>query len=93
MDPNPILPASCLVAPVVWELDADTPLQCPAKRLYVPSAVRDRLIYWAHTTLLWSSWDRSDGALCGWEVLVAYLGQGREGLCFLLIGVRSVYAS
>ena len=59
MDPTPILPASCLVAPVVWELDADieqalcvesAPLQCPAGRLYVPSAVRDRLIYWAHTS-------------------------------------------
>ena len=23
MDPTPILPASCLVAPVVWALDAD----------------------------------------------------------------------
>ncbi|XP_070301381.1 protein unc-79 homolog [Salvelinus sp. IW2-2015] len=43
----------------VWELDADieqalrtepAPLQCPARRLYVPSAVRDRLIYWAHTS-------------------------------------------
>ena len=58
MDPTPILPASCLVAPVVWELDEDierascaepAPLQCPAGRLYVPSAVRDRLIYWIHT--------------------------------------------
>ena len=59
MDPTPILPASCLVAPVVWELDADierasraepSPPECPAGRLYVPSAVRDRLIYWAHTS-------------------------------------------
>jgi hypothetical protein len=59
MYPTPILPASCLVAPVVWELDTDieqalrtepAPLQCPAGRLYVPSAVRDWLIYWAHTS-------------------------------------------
>ena len=59
MDPTPILPASCLVAPVVWKLDADierasraepAPPQCPAGRLYVPSAVRNRLIYWAHTS-------------------------------------------
>ena len=54
MDPTPILPASCLVAPEVWELDVDieraepAPPQCPAGRLYVPPAVRDRLIYWAH---------------------------------------------
>jgi hypothetical protein len=43
MDPTPILPASCLVVPVVWELDADierassaepAPPQCPAGRLY-----------------------------------------------------------
>ena len=42
-----------------WKLDVDieqalcaepTPLQCPAGRLYVPSAVCDRLIYWAHTS-------------------------------------------
>jgi hypothetical protein len=42
---------------VVWELDADieralrtesTPPQCPAGHLYIPSAVRDRLIYWGH---------------------------------------------
>jgi hypothetical protein len=54
MDPIPILPASCLVAPVVWELDVDierasraepSPPQCPAGHLYVPSAVCDRLIY------------------------------------------------
>ena len=60
MDPTPILPASCLLAPVVLELDADieravrtepTPPQCPAGRLYVPSAVRNRLIYWAHSSL------------------------------------------
>ena len=59
MDHTPILPASCLVAPVVWELDADieraictepTSPQCPAGHLYVLSAVRDRLIYWAHTS-------------------------------------------
>ena len=38
MDQTPILPASCLVAPVMWDLDADieqalctepAPLQCP----------------------------------------------------------------
>ena len=59
MDPTPTLPASCLVAPVVWELDADiewasraepAPPQCPAGRLYVLSTNRNRLIYWAHTS-------------------------------------------
>ena len=59
MGKTPILPAPCLVAPVMWELDADieqalhtesAPLRCPVGRQYVPSAVRDQLIYWAHTS-------------------------------------------
>uniref|UniRef100_A0A8C7RX13 Gypsy retrotransposon integrase-like protein 1 n=1 Tax=Oncorhynchus mykiss TaxID=8022 RepID=A0A8C7RX13_ONCMY len=58
-DPTPIIPASCLVAPVVWEVDADierasraepTPPQCPVGHLYVPFDVRDCLICWAHTS-------------------------------------------
>jgi hypothetical protein len=57
--PYSLTPASCLVTPVVLELDADieqalhgepAPVQCSAEFLYVPSAVRDRLIYWAHTS-------------------------------------------
>jgi hypothetical protein len=49
MDQTPILPASCLVAPVVWELDEDieqamrtepAPLQCSFGRMYVPSSLR-----------------------------------------------------
>jgi hypothetical protein len=45
MNPTPILHASCLVAPLVWELDADivqalraepAPLQCPAGALHCP---------------------------------------------------------
>ena len=44
MDQTPILPASCLVTPVVWELDADieqalrtepATLQCPVGHLSV----------------------------------------------------------
>ncbi|XP_070301922.1 EGF domain-specific O-linked N-acetylglucosamine transferase-like [Salvelinus sp. IW2-2015] len=58
-DPTPIIPASRLVAPVVWEVDADIerasrsepiPPDCPAGRMYVPFDVRDRLICWAHTS-------------------------------------------
>ena len=52
MDQTPILPASCLVVPVLWELDADieqalhtesAPLQCPFGDQYIPSAVRDQI--------------------------------------------------
>ena len=59
MNHTPIIPVFCLVAPVVWKLDADIeralrtepiPPQCPAGCLYVTSAVRDWLIYWAHTS-------------------------------------------
>uniref|UniRef100_A0A8C7TQH1 Gypsy retrotransposon integrase-like protein 1 n=1 Tax=Oncorhynchus mykiss TaxID=8022 RepID=A0A8C7TQH1_ONCMY len=55
--PTPILPASKLMAPVVWEVDSDieralraepAPPQCPAGRRYVPLGVRDQLIRWAH---------------------------------------------
>ena len=78
-DPTPIIPASGLVAPMVWEVDADierasraepTPPQCPVGCLYVPFDVRDLL--GSHVTLLGSSWHRSDGALPCWEVLVAH---------------------
>ncbi|CDQ82259.1 unnamed protein product [Oncorhynchus mykiss] len=71
MDQTPILPASCLVAPVMWELDADieqasrtepAPLQCPVGRMYVPSTVRDQLIYMSRgvggTSRTSNSWSR-----------------------------------
>ena len=57
IDPTPIIPAAKLVAPVVWDVDADierahrgepAPPQCPEGRRYVPLAVRDQLIRWAH---------------------------------------------
>ncbi|KAK6323383.1 hypothetical protein J4Q44_G00057220 [Coregonus suidteri] len=59
VEPTPILPESCLVAPVVWEVDAEieralrtdpSPPQCPVGRTYVPLEVRDHLICWAHTS-------------------------------------------
>uniref|UniRef100_A0A8C7JNW6 Gypsy retrotransposon integrase-like protein 1 n=1 Tax=Oncorhynchus kisutch TaxID=8019 RepID=A0A8C7JNW6_ONCKI len=56
MDPTPILPALCLVAPVVWELDADIERASraePSPRVSSWSSVRsvcDRLIYWAPTS-------------------------------------------
>ena len=91
MDQTHILAASYLVALVVWELDAaieqalhtePAPLQCPIGGMYVPSAVREQLIYWAHT----SPSSRHPGI----GRTVAHLGQGREGLCFLLLGVCPV---
>ena len=53
IEPTPILPASCLMAPVVWEVDAEIERalrpQCPAGVQYAPLGVRDKLIRWAHT--------------------------------------------
>uniref|UniRef100_A0AAY5L8U6 Gypsy retrotransposon integrase-like protein 1 n=1 Tax=Esox lucius TaxID=8010 RepID=A0AAY5L8U6_ESOLU len=59
VDDAPVLPESCIVAPVVWELDGDiaraqrdepSPPTCPEGRTYVPASVRDHLIYLAHTS-------------------------------------------
>ncbi|KAK6307344.1 hypothetical protein J4Q44_G00224920 [Coregonus suidteri] len=53
VESTPILPESCLVAPVVWEVDGEieralrtdpSPPQCPVGRTYVPLEIRDRLI-------------------------------------------------
>uniref|UniRef100_A0A674DEN5 Gypsy retrotransposon integrase-like protein 1 n=1 Tax=Salmo trutta TaxID=8032 RepID=A0A674DEN5_SALTR len=59
IDPTPIIPASRLVAPVVWKVDSDieralvlepAPSQCPVGCMYVPLGVRCRsVIRWAHT--------------------------------------------
>ena len=71
MDPTPILPASRLVAPVVWELDEDieralrtepTPPQCPASVRSV-CCLRPFDLLGPHVTLLWSFGHRSDSAL------------------------------
>ena len=52
MDHTPIVPASCLVAPVVWELDADIERVLHTEPTSPPCpAVHDRLIYWAHMSL------------------------------------------
>uniref|UniRef100_A0A8K9WXI5 Gypsy retrotransposon integrase-like protein 1 n=1 Tax=Oncorhynchus mykiss TaxID=8022 RepID=A0A8K9WXI5_ONCMY len=58
VEPTPIISPSCLVAPVVWEVDAEieeasrsepAPPNCPVGTQYVPRGVRDKLIRWAHT--------------------------------------------
>ena len=78
---TPILPASCIVAPVVWAMDADieqalrtdpSPPQCPAGLRYVPALIRDLL--GTHVTLLWSPRYWSYSALPDRKGLVAYLG-------------------
>lgn len=55
-----IIPPSLIVAPVLWDIEEDiqralattpTPPHMPADKTFVPSAYRDRLIVWAHTSL------------------------------------------
>jgi hypothetical protein len=97
IDPTPILPASCLVAPVVWEVDAEIERvlrlepapQCPAGVQYVPLGVRDCLTRWAHTlpSLGHPGIDRTVRSL------VAHFGQEREVLSLLLLSVRSEQGS
>jgi hypothetical protein len=58
IEPTPILSASRMVVPVVWEVESDikralraepAPPQCSAGPKYVSLGVRDQLIRWAHT--------------------------------------------
>lgn len=53
---TPIIPLFCIIALVVWDMDADiqqalhtepAPAQCPENRAYMPTGVRDRLLSWA----------------------------------------------
>ncbi|KAL3968321.1 potassium voltage-gated channel Eag-related subfamily H member 3 [Sarotherodon galilaeus] len=55
---RPILPALCIVGTLTWEIERvvrdaqqqePDPGTGPAGRLYVPSAVRGKVIHWAHT--------------------------------------------
>ncbi|KAK3540360.1 hypothetical protein QTP70_029553 [Hemibagrus guttatus] len=58
--PNPILPASIIIAPVTWDLMDEiqrqqqgepTPPGCPPTKHYVPSNLRIRVMQWVHTSL------------------------------------------
>ncbi|XP_045543426.1 uncharacterized protein isoform X1 [Salmo salar] len=57
----PIIPSSRVVAPVVWIVFVDirqalerdpAPTNCPPERIYVPMAIRDQLLNWAHTAVV-----------------------------------------
>lgn len=56
---TPILPASCFVGAVTWEIEkrvseatagVQSPLGCPSNRLFVPESLRSQVIHWAHTS-------------------------------------------
>lgn len=55
-DPEPILPLSCWVNPVDWDIDQEiarafhnhTPESWPHGHTYVPAHLRGKLITWAH---------------------------------------------
>uniref|UniRef100_A0A669CQG4 Gypsy retrotransposon integrase-like protein 1 n=1 Tax=Oreochromis niloticus TaxID=8128 RepID=A0A669CQG4_ORENI len=57
-DPDPILPATCTIGAITWEIEAaiqaaqeaePDPGGGPAHRLYVPRSVRSQVLQWAHT--------------------------------------------
>uniref|UniRef100_A0A3B3H296 Gypsy retrotransposon integrase-like protein 1 n=1 Tax=Oryzias latipes TaxID=8090 RepID=A0A3B3H296_ORYLA len=60
-EPEPILPLTCVVGAVSWQIESEvmqansgvqTPSGCPRNRLFVPPTLRSRVIHWAHTSLL-----------------------------------------
>lgn len=55
-----ILPSSCIVAPICWEIPDDisstqetdpVPLECPAGNMYVQYIMHGQLLHWIHTCL------------------------------------------
>ena len=60
-DPDTILPSSCLVATLTWEIeekvraaaqDQPGPSACPPNHLFVPPDLRSEVLQWAHSTQL-----------------------------------------
>uniref|UniRef100_A0A674PMU1 Gypsy retrotransposon integrase-like protein 1 n=1 Tax=Takifugu rubripes TaxID=31033 RepID=A0A674PMU1_TAKRU len=61
MDPDPILPLSCILGAASWQVEervreaqqsAPDPGGCPPNRLFVPVAVRSEVLHWAHSSRL-----------------------------------------
>ena len=57
----PIISPPRVVAPVLWDVDVDirqalerelAPATCPPECTYVPTGIRNRLLTWAHTTVV-----------------------------------------
>ncbi|KAL3969834.1 glutaminyl-tRNA synthetase [Sarotherodon galilaeus] len=57
-DPEPILPATCAIGAITWDIESaireaqraePDPGGGPAGRLFVPSATRSQVLHWAHT--------------------------------------------
>ena len=60
-DPETILPLTCVVGALTWQIenevkqangDVRSPSGCPENRLFVPVELRPQVIHWAHTSLL-----------------------------------------
>uniref|UniRef100_A0A8C5CEZ5 Gypsy retrotransposon integrase-like protein 1 n=1 Tax=Gadus morhua TaxID=8049 RepID=A0A8C5CEZ5_GADMO len=60
-EPSTIVPASCLVAAVTWEieekvraasLNLPAPSSCPPDRLFVPASLRSEVLQWGHASRL-----------------------------------------
>lgn len=61
IEPEAILPPSCVVGAVTWQIEkevkqangeAPPPCGCLANRLFVPTNLRPQVIHWAHSSLL-----------------------------------------
>ena len=60
-NPDTILPSTCLVAPLTWEVEERVrsalvghlgPSTCPPDRLFVPAALRSDVLQWMHNSNL-----------------------------------------
>jgi len=60
-EPSTIVPASCLIASVTWEIeervraateDQPGPSSCPTDRLFVPAQLRSDVLQWGHASQL-----------------------------------------
>ena len=60
-EPEPLLPLSCVVGAVTWQIEkaiklangvAPPPSGCPENKLFVPADLRPQVIHWAHTSPL-----------------------------------------
>lgn len=58
-EPGTILPSTCLVGAVIWEVEervrqalvnSPVPVGCPPNRLFVPPEFRGQVIHWAHSS-------------------------------------------
>lgn len=84
-EPEPILPLSCILGSVQWEIEEQVksalvqipvPVGCPANRLFVIPTLRSSVIHWSHSSPVISSWYQAKPSLDPAVFLVAFYEPG-----------------